>query len=99
MIRSPTDFQPSRTLPTQNAEGPFYRVDHERPRRSRARTTVLKGPSGTRPSLLCGRYRHNKVANFARFASSRWLVWVEITDARSQTLAGLRVAPGPRSPA
>jgi len=51
------------------------------------------GPSRTRPRLLCGRYRHKQGRELRPVRFVEELVWVEITGARNQTLAGLRVAP------
>jgi tRNA-2-methylthio-N6-dimethylallyladenosine synthase len=68
----------------------IQRRAHERAQRFVGRTleVLVEGPSRTDPSRVRGRSRHNKVVNFAGFGAPGELVWVEITGATSQTLAG-----------
>jgi tRNA-2-methylthio-N6-dimethylallyladenosine synthase len=54
----------------------------------RSLEVLVEGRSRTDPSKLRGRTRHNKVVNFEGVARAGEFVWVEITSATSQTLAG-----------
>jgi tRNA-2-methylthio-N6-dimethylallyladenosine synthase len=68
----------------------IQRRARERAQRFVGRTleVLVEGPSRTDPARLRGRSRHNKVVNFTGLGDPGELVWVEITDATSQTLSG-----------
>jgi tRNA-2-methylthio-N6-dimethylallyladenosine synthase len=56
---------------------------------------LVEGTSRTDETRLRGRTRHNKAVNFEGEASPGDLVEVEITEATSQTLAGVAAQPIP----
>ena len=69
----------------------IQRRAHERAQRFVGRTldVLVEGPSRTDPSRVRGRSRHNKVVNFAGLGSPGEIVAVTISQATSQTLAGV----------